>query len=223
VRLRCPSICTNRSTAHGFSRVGATDTKKTTAITDDEVASFSSSGVVSTGGTKNPDLIAPGRSIISLAVPGSFLDRTYGAAGAVTGGYMRGSGTSQATAVVSGAARADPPEAPHLDQQPGQGPAHHHRQAAHLRDPDPGGAGKGPTGPGQGVRGDQRGRRLQLHQQLRSRQSGGRPGDRAPGQAPAGAEPPAAATGQGRVRGEPIPGGSDAIYGGRVARNGPEG
>jgi serine protease AprX len=84
--------------------VGATDNKKTTATSDDAVASFSSSGVVGTGGTKNPDLVAPGRSIISLAVPGSFIDQTYGWAGAVTGGYMRGSGTSQAAAVVSGAA-----------------------------------------------------------------------------------------------------------------------
>ena len=84
--------------------VGATDTNKTLATTDDAVASFSSSGVVGSGGTKNPDLVAPGKSIISLAVPGSFIDQTYGAAGAVTGGYMRGSGTSQATAVMSGAA-----------------------------------------------------------------------------------------------------------------------
>jgi serine protease AprX len=84
--------------------VGATDTKKTTVTTDDAVASFSSSGVVGIGGTKNPDLVAPGKSIISLAVPGSFIDQTYGAAGAVTGGFMRGSGTSQATAVMSGAA-----------------------------------------------------------------------------------------------------------------------
>jgi serine protease AprX len=84
--------------------VGATDTMKTLAASDDRVASFSSSGVVGTGGTKNPDLVAPGKSIISLAVPGSFIDQTYGAAGAVTGGFMRGSGTSQATAVMSGAA-----------------------------------------------------------------------------------------------------------------------
>jgi serine protease AprX len=69
--------------------VGATDTMKTLSVADDRVASFSSSGVVGTGGTKNPDLVAPGRSIISLAVPGSFIDQTYGAAGAVTGGYMR--------------------------------------------------------------------------------------------------------------------------------------
>jgi serine protease AprX len=84
--------------------VGATDTMKTLAVSDDRVASFSSSGVVGSGGTKNPDLVAPGKSIISLAVPGSFIDQAYGGAGAVTGGYLRGSGTSQATAVMSGAA-----------------------------------------------------------------------------------------------------------------------
>jgi serine protease AprX len=84
--------------------VGATDTKKTLSTSDDAVASFSSSGVAGSGGTKNPDLVAPGKSIISLAVPGSFIDQTYGATGAVDGGFMRGSGTSQATAVMSGAA-----------------------------------------------------------------------------------------------------------------------
>ena len=84
--------------------VGAADTMKTLSTADDQVASFSSSGVGGSGGTKNPDMLAPGRSVISMAVPGSFIDQTYGAAGAVTGGYMRGSGTSQAAAVVSGAA-----------------------------------------------------------------------------------------------------------------------
>jgi serine protease AprX len=83
--------------------VGAADTMKTLSTADDQVASFSSSGVGGSGGTKNPDMLAPGRSVISLAVPGSFIDQTYGASGAVTGGYMRGSGTSQAAAVVSGA------------------------------------------------------------------------------------------------------------------------
>ena len=84
--------------------VGATDSMKTLSTADDQVASFSSSGSGGSGGTKNPDMVAPGRSLISLAVPGSFIDQTYGAGGAVTGGFMRGSGTSQATAVVSGAA-----------------------------------------------------------------------------------------------------------------------
>ncbi len=84
--------------------VGATDSMKTLSTSDDQVASFSSSGSGGTTGTKNPDMVAPGRSIISLGVPGSFIDQTYGAGGAVTGGFMRGSGTSQATAVMSGAA-----------------------------------------------------------------------------------------------------------------------
>jgi serine protease AprX len=84
--------------------VGAADTNKTVSTADDQVASFSSSGVGGSGGTKNPDMLAPGRSLISLAVAGSYIDQAYGAGGAVTGGFMRGSGTSQATAVVSGAA-----------------------------------------------------------------------------------------------------------------------
>jgi serine protease AprX len=84
--------------------VGAADSMKTLSTSDDQVASFSSSGVGGAGGTKNPDLLAPGRSIISLAVPGSLIDQTYGASGAVTGGFLRGSGTSQAAAVTSGAA-----------------------------------------------------------------------------------------------------------------------
>jgi subtilisin family serine protease len=83
--------------------VGGTDSMKTLSTADDQVASFSSSGSGGSGGTKNPDLVAPGRSLISLAVPGSFIDQTYGLVGAVDGGFLRGSGTSQATAVVSGA------------------------------------------------------------------------------------------------------------------------
>ena len=39
--------------------VGATDSMKTLATSDDAVASFSSSGSGGTGGTKNPDLVAP--------------------------------------------------------------------------------------------------------------------------------------------------------------------
>jgi serine protease AprX len=84
--------------------VGASDSMKTLSTSDDAVASFSSGGVIGPDGTKNPDLVAPGRSLISLSVPGSYIDQTYGAGGAVTGGFLRGSGTSQATAVVSGAA-----------------------------------------------------------------------------------------------------------------------
>jgi serine protease AprX len=56
-------------------------------------------------GTRNPDLIAPGASIASLRVPGSRIDTEHPSgqiAGAPT--LFRGSGTSQAAAVVSGTA-----------------------------------------------------------------------------------------------------------------------
>ncbi len=65
------------------------------------MASFSSSG----NGTRNPDLVAPGVHIASLRDPGSVLDQEYGATATVSSNtrFFRGSGTSQATAVVSGA------------------------------------------------------------------------------------------------------------------------
>jgi serine protease AprX len=84
--------------------VGASDPKGTTTVSDDALATFSSSGVPGADGTKNPDLLAPGRSIASLRVPGSFIDETFGATAQVGEANFRGSGTSQATAVVAGAA-----------------------------------------------------------------------------------------------------------------------
>jgi serine protease AprX len=84
--------------------VGSEDHNGTDKEDDDKVSSFSSQG----DALRSPDVIAPGRSIASLRDPGSFLDRTYpgaidgplGADG--LGRYFRGSGTSQAAAVVSG-------------------------------------------------------------------------------------------------------------------------
>ncbi|RKS80205.1 serine protease AprX [Motilibacter peucedani] len=49
------------------------------------------------------DVLAPGQSVLGLRVPGSTLDRSHPAA-RTGAGWFRGSGTSQATAVVSGAA-----------------------------------------------------------------------------------------------------------------------
>jgi serine protease AprX len=62
------------------------------------VAGFSSIG----DGTRNPDVTAPGSHIASLRVPGSLADNLFGATASVGGRYMRGSGTSQAAAFVSG-------------------------------------------------------------------------------------------------------------------------
>jgi serine protease AprX len=50
-------------------------------------------------------VLAPGKSVVSLRVPGSYVDTAYPEArveGDAQGRYFRGSGTSQATAVVAG-------------------------------------------------------------------------------------------------------------------------
>ena len=80
--------------------VGAADTQNTLATADDTVAGFSSIG----NGTRNPDLVAPGVHIASLRDPGSSIDLQYGATAAVGIRLFRGSGSSMAAAVVSGAA-----------------------------------------------------------------------------------------------------------------------
>jgi serine protease AprX len=81
--------------------VGATDRRGTATRTDDRVAGFSSVGDAS----RHPDVVVPGTSIVSLRAPGSNIDRSYpGARVGDTPRLFRGSGTSQAAAVVSGAA-----------------------------------------------------------------------------------------------------------------------
>lgn len=82
--------------------VGALDQHLTAARRDDSVASFSGRGPAPQAVDK-PDLVAPGRSLVSLRAPGSAVDAAHPEA-VVEGGYFRGSGTSFATAVVSGAA-----------------------------------------------------------------------------------------------------------------------
>ena len=82
--------------------VGAADHAGTALSLDDRVASFSSSGIA-----RRPDLLAPGKSVVSLRVPRSFADQLH-PEGLVPGDnaqrYFRGSGTSQAAAATSGAA-----------------------------------------------------------------------------------------------------------------------
>jgi serine protease AprX len=78
---------------------GATDPQGTTNPADDKVASFSSQG----NAGRHPDIMAPGRSIVSLRDPGSYADVNFPAA-RVGDRFFKGSGTSQAAAVVSGAA-----------------------------------------------------------------------------------------------------------------------
>jgi hypothetical protein len=78
--------------------VGGADTAGSESRDDDAVASFSSR---SDG--RRPDVIAPATRIVSLRVPGSALDRAFPAA-RIGDRWFRGSGTSQAAAVVSGVA-----------------------------------------------------------------------------------------------------------------------
>jgi serine protease AprX len=79
--------------------VGSDDTKGTATTLDDTVSTFSNDG----DGTRNPDVIAPGERVVSLRSPGSYLDQEH-PAGRIGERLYRGSGTSQAAAVVSGAA-----------------------------------------------------------------------------------------------------------------------
>jgi serine protease AprX len=76
--------------------VGATDPQHTADTADDAVADFSSRDAV-----RPPDIVAPGTAVVSLRVPGSTLDAEFPAA-RVGETFFRGSGTSQAAAVVSG-------------------------------------------------------------------------------------------------------------------------
>jgi serine protease AprX len=79
--------------------VGSDNANGTADTADDVVSSFSNEG----DGTRNPDVVAPGERVVSLRSPNSYLDQT--APGARIGEKLfRGNGTSQAAAVVSGAA-----------------------------------------------------------------------------------------------------------------------
>jgi serine protease AprX len=81
--------------------VGAVDGNATSSSDDDEVASFTNGG----NATRRPDVLAPGRSVVSLRVPGSYVDTQHPeglVGGDRSGRLFRGSGTSQATAVASG-------------------------------------------------------------------------------------------------------------------------
>ena len=81
--------------------VGAADTNGTVDRKDDSVADFSSRAAA--GGDRRPDVVAPGRSVQSLLAPGSQVDLST-TPGNNARRFVNGSGTSQASAVVSGAA-----------------------------------------------------------------------------------------------------------------------
>jgi len=79
--------------------VGAIDDKGTNGFGDDVLPNFTGRGPTSDGMAK-PDVVAPGAHIVSLAAPGASITTQFPST--MPAPYRRGSGTSMATAVVSG-------------------------------------------------------------------------------------------------------------------------
>jgi serine protease AprX len=81
--------------------VGGSDSMDTTALTDDSVGDYSASARCNAP-CKRPDFVAPGTHLQGLRVPNSYIDVNY-PKGVVDELYFRGTGTSEATAIASGA------------------------------------------------------------------------------------------------------------------------
>ncbi len=83
--------------------VGSLDDMATTSPADDEMTDFSSAGPTWTDGLVKPDLVTSGRSVVSLAAPGSTIYNGYPSARVGSANFV-GSGTSFSAAIASGAA-----------------------------------------------------------------------------------------------------------------------
>ena len=93
--------------------VGAMKTEQTYTRSDDLIASYSSKGPTYIDMTVKPDIVAPGNLVVSLLAPGSTLANEfpedivapsyYSSSASGPAEYLRLSGTSMATPVVSGA------------------------------------------------------------------------------------------------------------------------
>jgi serine protease AprX len=83
--------------------VGALDDMATPSPSHDEMTDFSSAGPTLTDGWAKPDLVTSGRSVVSLAAPGSTIYNTYPSARIGSANFV-GSGTSFSAGITSGAA-----------------------------------------------------------------------------------------------------------------------
>jgi serine protease AprX len=83
--------------------VGALDDMASTSTAGDEMCDFSSAGPTSPDGWVKPDLVTSGRSVVSLAAPGSTIYADYPSARVGSANFV-GSGTSFSAAITSGAA-----------------------------------------------------------------------------------------------------------------------
>jgi serine protease AprX len=83
--------------------VGSLDDMAAGSVSDDEMNDFSAVGPTAPDGWAKPDLVTSGRSVVSLAAPGSTIYKAN--PGSVVGqGNFVGSGTSFSSAITSGAA-----------------------------------------------------------------------------------------------------------------------
>jgi len=83
--------------------VGAIDDQGTAATADDTMTDFSAVGPTTIDGWFKPDLVAAGRSVVSLRAPGSTIDVNNPSARIGSTNFV-GSGTSFSAAITSGAA-----------------------------------------------------------------------------------------------------------------------
>jgi serine protease AprX len=83
--------------------VGALDDMAASSVPVDEMTDFSSVGPTSPDGWTKPDLVTSGRSVVSLAAPGSTIYTSNPSARIGTANFV-GSGTSFSAAITSGAA-----------------------------------------------------------------------------------------------------------------------
>jgi serine protease AprX len=83
--------------------VGALDDMAQPSVADDEMTNFSSVGPTSPDGWVKPDLVTSGRSVVSVAAPGSTIYDDYPSARIGSANFV-GSGTSFSAAITSGAA-----------------------------------------------------------------------------------------------------------------------
>jgi serine protease AprX len=119
--------------------VGAVDERGTRTTADDVIPAWSSQGPTVDGVAK-PDLVAPGRKIVSVRVQGSTLDRLL-PLHVETAQTFRLSGTSQAAAVSAGAAAVLLQQRDRLE--PDEVKAILTHSTTHLNGATPGAAGAG--------------------------------------------------------------------------------
>jgi serine protease AprX len=95
---------TSPANAPSAITVGAVDTKNTVTRSDDVVAPFSSRGPTWYDAYAKPDVVAPGRRVVSFMAKNSYLYNAHPSwyVNAATRTYMTLSGTSMAAAVTTG-------------------------------------------------------------------------------------------------------------------------